>query len=318
MPSFPGSPGGGSTIDLGYAAELGRLLTAARQERDLSIEQVAERLLLSPRQVRALERPDPTAFYGEPYFVKGLQKYVEFAGVGGLSEDLFERMLTIPGRPDADVAPVRLPEPAAPSSGGARMRSAALAVVVVALAVAGGAYYLLGGFQGRLGAPAADLSAAAGDAATDLPAAGGDVIPAEPVEARAELPFESLRAPVVAEAFVPAPDPPAPAAARAPAAVPAVAPGDRGAAASGGAGAGRVSVPRATWVFVRYANDETVERVLQPGQALDLRSVPIYLAVGIPNPDVTIGGQPVDVQPWVTDARQVRIGRADLAALARR
>jgi hypothetical protein len=136
----------------------------------------------------------------------------------------------------------------------------------------------------------------------------------ELIVAQAPAPFDELHPAVAPDRYVAeaAPAPPA-----APVATPPARPTTAASPVPAGA-AGRVSVGRATWVFVRYANNQTVERVLQSGQALDLASVPIYLAVGIDDRvDLTLGGHPVDVGPFVTDAHQVRIGRAELAALAR-
>ncbi|MFP5379782.1 MAG: hypothetical protein ACLGHP_08565 [Vicinamibacteria bacterium] len=80
-------------------------------------------------------------------------------------------------------------------------------------------------------------------------------------------------------------------------------------------GAGAVTVDRATWVFVRYADNSVVERSVGPGQTVVFDSLPIYLAVGTPRLTLSIGARAVDVAPYTANG-QVRLTREDLAALA--
>jgi len=283
------------TLNIEYAAELGQLIARARADRQLSVDDVAAALLLSNRQVRALENPEPSAFYGEDYFIKALQKYLEFIGVPGMPADLFERLLAVV---PSEHEPGQLP-PKAPS---APRRLSSRQVVLVAAALVGiallGASYL--GEHLLAPAPQAPHETVAPEPVPPVPLAA-TAIGGAPLELAAAIasrpPVEVAR--VVADAI----EAPAPAPARTPPR-PARDP------------VGQVSVGRSTWVFVRYGNNEAIERSIGPGVPLWLTSVPIYLAVGVPEVELTLGGEPVDVGPYVANG-QVRIGRADLAALAR-
>ncbi len=80
---------------------------------------------------------------------------------------------------------------------------------------------------------------------------------------------------------------------------------------------GYVRVPETTWVFVRYADNSTVERVISPADRFVLRAQPVYLAVGrAPGAEVVLVGEPIDTGRFVVDG-QLRIGSAFLSAAAR-
>ena len=67
---------------------------------------------------------------------------------------------------------------------------------------------------------------------------------------------------------------------------------------------------------MRYANNEVVERQMQPDDAMPLGDLPIFLAVGnADSVELTIAGRTVDVRPFIRRG-QVRIGREELAVLA--
>ena len=82
---------------------LGMKLAAAREARGLSIDQVCAVLLLSRRQVRALERLDPEAFYNSAFRLGALRKYVAYLG---LPADLLDDVQVEPPAPD-DQLPAR-------------------------------------------------------------------------------------------------------------------------------------------------------------------------------------------------------------------
>jgi transcriptional regulator with XRE-family HTH domain len=52
-----------------------------REARELTVEQIASRLMLSKSQVLGLERADASSFYNSAYFLRGLRRYMAFAGV---------------------------------------------------------------------------------------------------------------------------------------------------------------------------------------------------------------------------------------------
>ena len=83
-------------------------------------------------------------------------------------------------------------------------------------------------------------------------------------------------------------------------------------------GYGHISVARTTWVFVRYQDNSTVERVLSPGDRFVLRGAPIYLAAGeAPGAEVVIVGRPVDPARFNVNG-ELRIGSAFLMAAVQR
>ena len=59
--------------------EIGGQLASVRASRQLSVADVASRLILSKAQVLGLETGDVSAFYGTAFFLKGLRKYMAFA-----------------------------------------------------------------------------------------------------------------------------------------------------------------------------------------------------------------------------------------------
>ena len=83
MSRRPPSDGGSSrpTHLPGSCPGIGRQLAGVRAARQLSVEDVASRLLLSKAQVMGLEAGDAAAFYTSAYFLRGLRKYMAFAGV---------------------------------------------------------------------------------------------------------------------------------------------------------------------------------------------------------------------------------------------
>jgi transcriptional regulator with XRE-family HTH domain len=81
---------------------------------------------------------------------------------------------------------------------------------------------------------------------------------------------------------------------------------------------GYLTVDTSTWVFVRYPDNSTVERTLGSGESLELDQRPVYLAVGAPQVELTIGGRSVDVTPFITSGREVRLGARELMGLANR
>lgn len=294
---FRGASSSDLTLNIEYAAELGQLIARARADRQLSVDDVAAALLLSNRQVRALENPEPSAFYGEAYFIKALQKYLEFIGVPGMPADLFERLLAVVPKED-EPGQMPLTAPRVPR------RMSSRQVFLVAAALVGiallGASYL----GERLLAPAPQEPPAVASTAPVPPVplaataiGGAPFALATPIASQKPVVVERVAADAIGPpAASPAADRMPPRPARDP--------------------VGQVAVGRHTWVFVRYGNNEVIERSIGPGVPLLLTSVPIYLAVGVPEVELTLGGESVDVGPYIANG-QVRISRAALAALAR-
>jgi transcriptional regulator with XRE-family HTH domain len=84
------------TIERAPCLRIGALLADGRQQRGLSCQNVAERLLMSKRQVNGLETADASGFYNASYFVAGLRKYASFIG---LPLDVDNDMLMSPEPP---------------------------------------------------------------------------------------------------------------------------------------------------------------------------------------------------------------------------
>ncbi|MEW6320616.1 MAG: RodZ domain-containing protein [Acidobacteriota bacterium] len=310
-PRRPGAPGTPPPVlELDFAAELGRSLSAARAQRGISVEDVAGRLLLSTRQVRALESADVSAFHSPTFFARGLRKYLEFAGVA-VPDDLFERLLEL--TPDGRTASPKRDRDAASRGGGTSREGRATRAATpkrgwgVASREAGMPRengWRSPGLLGVAGLAGALLLAGtwyleprlrpSPPSAAD-PAAGESLEP-DPLPAVPLLLIADLAAPV-AEVRAPRP---------------VVQPPPQPALPEGAAAAGTVAVSRPTWVFIRYANNQTVERRIGPGSPLRLTGVPVYIAVGIAEGvRVELGGEDVDVEPHVQNG-QVRIGRAAL------
>jgi len=78
----------------------------------------------------------------------------------------------------------------------------------------------------------------------------------------------------------------------------------------------RVTVGKATWIFVRYPDNRVVERRLGAGEELEVGPLPVYLAVGIADSvEVRVEDRPVVLDPYIRDG-QIRITRPELARLA--
>ena len=60
---------------------IGAQLAETRDARRLTVEQIASELMLSRSQVLGLERADASPFYSPAYFMRGLRKYMTYAGV---------------------------------------------------------------------------------------------------------------------------------------------------------------------------------------------------------------------------------------------
>ena len=77
----------------------------------------------------------------------------------------------------------------------------------------------------------------------------------------------------------------------------------------------RVSVGKATWVFVRYPDNRVVERRLAAGEELEVGPLPVFLAVGTADSvEVRVENRPVALGPYIRNG-QVRMTQPDLAKL---
>ena len=269
---------GESLLDARLCAEIGAELARVREARGITVAHVSERLLLSIRQVKALEEVDFTAFHNATFQLKAIRKYAQFAN---LDPSLVARL----------AASIATTEPEASANDDAvfvvavneprRWLRAVVSVLLVAAAVGGGFYLLR---SRSVTGPVGNVVVAA-----QVPAAPAP----PPVPPTAAAP-EPAAAP---STDAPAPPPPSDSTvAKMPTAF------------------GTLRVLHQTWIFVRDAENGTVERSLAAGESVDLESQPTYLAVGTTDAELTIGGAPVDVARFVTNG-QIRIRAGDFDAL---
>jgi hypothetical protein len=259
------------TLDEAVCVRIGQELAAERSLRHRTIREVAERLLLSPRQVQGLEIADHDAFYSAEFYVTALRKY---HALFGLSPDLIDQVL-VPADPLPTVAPSPKPPAALPA------RRAMVSAAAAVLAAVG-----IGGWLVSLGV-------ADNEAGVDSPSSP---LTLQHLVSH-QLPVSMSRVSLAA---------PGPLA------------GPEFRAEATGEGFGHIRVARTTWVFVRYQDNSTVERIVSPGQRFVLSGVPVYLAAGdAPGAEIVIAGQAVDPERFNVNG-QLRIGSAFLSAALRR
>jgi len=272
------SPSGESRLDARLCAEIGAELARVREARGITVADVSDRLLLSIRQVKALEEVDFTAFHNATFQLKALKKYAQFANLDpSLITRLSASLLTEEpeASPDDDTAFV------AAVNGPRRGLRAAVSVLLIAAAVGGGFYLLR---ARSMTGPVGDVVVAAQVPAAPTP---------PPLPATAVAPEPAPVPSTYASTSPPLSDP---IVARLPTAF------------------GTLRVLHQTWIFVRDMESGTIERSLAAGESLDLESQPTYLAIGTTDAELTIGGAPVDVARFVTNG-QIRIRAGDFDAL---
>jgi len=272
------SPSGESRLDARLCAEIGAELARVREARGITVAEVSEKLLLSIRQVKALEEVDFTAFHNATFQLKAVRKYAQYAG---LDPARIARLAASIATAEPDAGPREDTAFVAAVNEPRRGLRAGVSVLLVAAAVGGGFYLLR-------------TRSVTGPA-------GGVVVAAQVPPAPAMQP---VREPQVAPEPAPAPSTDA-------SASPPVF--DTG-AAKPPAAFGTLHVLRPTWIFVRDMENGTIERPIAAGESFDFESQPTYLAVGTTDAELTIGGAPVDVARFVTNG-QIRIRAGDFDAL---
>lgn len=255
----------------GSCGAIGAQLTARRETRQLSVEAIASKLLLSKGQILGLEQADPSAFYSVDYFLRGLRKYMAFLDISvALLDEAGEEgglrlMLADTGPPQGVPAGIR-----------ARWWIVPAAAVLIVL-TAGSVFYLR-----RTGPPSTTADAVSDTVSLVVEAP----IPAQPIQAPTEAPLSVRAQPASALASDDEPD-----------------------------SMVRVSVGKATWVFIRYPDNRVVERRLAAGEELEVGPMPVYLAVGTAESvEVLVENRPVALQPYIRNG-QVRLTKPDLARL---
>lgn len=291
---------GESPLDRRLCAELGAELARVRATRGLSVAQVSEKLLLSPRQVKALEEVEFSAFHNATFHVNAMRKYAAFAGLDVARVSTIAAAIVPTGPPTLPVTP--------DAADDAERQGTSLAVTLVALVllVGGGGYYL----WSRQPAPAPVTASAPVEMPSPPPApvAPPVVIDGAAVAALSGSEAMAVSTDTPAAASTAASAPVASPGAAAPAAVPPTVPPAE-------PGFGMVRVLHPTWVYIRDADNVVIEKSLGEGQTIALETQPTYLAVGTPDVQLTIGGKRIELARFVANG-QVRIRAGDFDALA--
>ena len=268
-------------LDPRVCAEIGAELARVRASRGLTVAEVGEKLLLSSRQVKALEDVEPGAFHNSTFHLKALKKYVAFAELPAARLAAFAPF-------DSNVAPTRIEtvtsaddiDKEGASRGGLVFASSALVLVA---ALAAGAYFLW---------------------ARPKPVAGTTLSP-PPISLSTLLPVPLQPSP---------PGPPAQLTPLPAAVMPPLEVERSGSSSAVPAAFGMLSVLQPTWIFVRDADNAVIERSLAGGQSIELESQPTYLAVGLPDVELRIGLRRIDLSSYVVNG-QVRMRAGDFDAL---
>lgn len=279
MTGRSGLSAGDSPLDARACADIGVELARVRTARGLTLAQVGEQLLLSTRQVKALEEVDFSAFHNPTFHLKALRKYVVFAGI---DTTLLNRVAAAVARPEP-VLTAAADEPLV-DDGSRRGLVLVGSIVLVAAAVMGGGYFLW-----------------MRDTTRSAPAAS---------EVRVEAPPPPPAAPIAAvqPAVVPAAE------VAALEGAPAEPAGNALPAGQTPTAFGSVRVLHPTWIFVRDADNNATEKTLAAGESLDFETQPTYLAVGSADVELTIAARPVDIARYVQNG-QIRIRAGDFDAL---
>lgn len=278
------------TLDARVCADIGQRLAKLRTERKLTVDDLSSRLLLSTKQVRALEAADVSAFHNASFFMIALRKYAAFCGVA--RETVDAAILDVPDDqqpPDEPLAALR--DTAAPR----RDWTPLLGILgLCALLAAGWGVFRVTRASGLLSSNIVTTNAASPSTSTtpvETPAAETPPAPPASVDATTPPPDPTVTAP--------------------PGEVPAAAPPSQGPGAlSGQVSYGSLWSPQKAWMFLRMENDVVIERTVAAGELVQLPGKPKYLAIGTGDAELTIGITPVDVSRFVQKGT-LRMGVAE-------
>jgi transcriptional regulator with XRE-family HTH domain len=255
---------------------IGAQLAETRDARRLTVEQIASELMLSRSQVLGLERADASPFYSSAYFMRGLRKYMAYASVP--DDELNE---TLAEEHEEDGFRLMLAEPMTRTRATSPLAIPTDAIKAAAIVAAIAAAVTVLGIGAYRYYPAV----------VDLVRGTGTVA----LATEAPLPAHSTAEPQMSPAAVRA--------------VPTsgVLPVEDSTV--------RISVGKATWVFIRYPDNRVIERRLEAGEAMQIGPLPAYLAVGTADSvELRVEDRPVSLKPYIRDG-QVRITQPELAKL---
>ncbi|MFN7982590.1 MAG: helix-turn-helix domain-containing protein [Vicinamibacterales bacterium] len=277
------------TLDPRVCADIGQLLAKVRNERKLTVDELSSRLLLSTRQVRALEAADVSAFHNASFFMIGLRKYAAFCGIA--REVVDAAVIAVP----EDEQPIEDPLAGLRDTPAPRRDWTPLLAILglCALLAVGWGVVRVTRASGLLSSNIAITNAASSNASTPSATPSTDAPAAAPVSPDATTP--------PSDPSVTAPPGEVPAAAP-----PSQAPG----ALAGQVAYGSLWSPVKAWMFLRMENDVVIERTVTAGELVQLPGRPKYLAIGTGDAELTIGITPVDVSKFVQKGT-LRMGVAE-------
>ena len=262
----------------GLRADVGAELARIRAARGLSLAEVGRALLLSTRQVRALEQVEPGAFHSAVFHEAALRKYAKYCEV-----DLDRFRLASPHIP-AIVSPPSTSDPSPAYEPALRPMTlkAALAVVSAIGVAAIGVGALLFWPTSPPPVAAAPYMVIAAVEPPTLPMAAVTTAPADESAAVTAAPADQSAAP-------------------------------RGAPVSS-APYGTIQAVQATWMYLHRSDASSTERTVRPGETLALDERPDYLVLGSADVVLTIGGRQIDTAPFI-ERGQLRMTSRDFQAV---
>lgn len=257
-------------------ASVGQMLRDAREAQSISVEDVAQRLRLMQRQVKAMEEDDFGSL-GQPVFARGfVRNYARLLGLA--PESLLSRMDGAPDEP-ASVAPVEPPLPHSWLSSPWLILSLLGLLLVVAVPVALYVWLNSGGAESP-------------NTNTQAPA----VMPSHPSLSATTVPAETT-----ASAAIPVVMPPAASATD-------IVPPDANAPAATAPAADiegsvlHLEFGDASWTEIKDAGGHMLLRQLNPaGSNVDVRGQPPFDVVigNASQVQVTYNGRPIDLKPFI-------------------
>ena len=292
----------------------GTQLKAHRERLQMAIEDVANRLLLSPRQVRALEDGLVSAFYNQSFFNQAQTRYLELLGLSVADTPLpFVSGAGIDRVTPSPVAPMlsaeRPPTPSAPRTvvDTDKAPSSTLAIVLAVLTLIGvGAYTVY--YTQTPNRPPRELPPAP-EAAQPAPE-----VNTAPVDTAIVEPPNPVDTPAVE--VVPIAPPAAPLGAASPTVAPPT-PDATVPPTSRRSDIGFVIHANGLcWVFARDASGRETEVTLRAGEDLQLARDLNYLAIGdVTAIELRFGNQTRDIVGLAKDRRVLRLNQTELSRL---
>ena len=268
-------------LDMSLCASIGEHLSQIRSERNLSVADLSGRLLLSAKQVRALEVADVSAFHNASFFMIALRKYAALCGMDRASVDA--AVIATP-----DVVQIAFEPPTASRDSVVPSREWGAIVAILVACVVLGVGWGVFRWSRSAGAAASSASTPSSTESTDRVDAAAS---AQPSDAASTTPLPGPEAGTT---------PPEPTTTAPPGEVPAVAPPTRGAGAlNGQIGYGLLWSPQRAWMFLRLEDDTVIERTVNAGELVELPTKPKYLAIGSDEAELTIGFTPIDVTRFI-------------------